>query len=70
MERLQYVVLAPLIGAMSPGVASGVWVVTSMHAADAVTGARAKCLRPGDYEWTRAVAAVTSTVLDSISKAT
>jgi hypothetical protein len=70
MERLQYLVLAPLIGAMSPGVASGVWTVTSYHAAEAVAGARAKCLRPADYDWTRAVAAVTSNVLDSIGKAT
>jgi hypothetical protein len=68
MERLQYVVLAPLVGGAGPVPASGVWVVVSMHATEAVTAARARCLRPGDYDWSRAVAADASTVHDAISK--
>lgn len=69
MGPLLYLVLAPVFGAPSPGVASGVWAVCSMHASEAVISARARCLRPGDYDWSRAVAAVANTVMDSISKA-
>lgn len=70
MERLQYVVLAPIVGAAGPVAASGAWAVRAFHAIDAVAAARARCLRPGDYDWKLAVACVVSTVLDAISKGT
>lgn len=68
MEKLRYVVLAPIVGAAGPVAASGAWCVTAMHAVDAVALARARCIRPGDYEWSRAVAAVADTVQSAISQ--
>ena len=66
MNPLDYVVLVPIVGAAGP--AGGCYLVRSNHAAEAVTAARARCLRPGDFDWTRAVACVKDTVLDGIRK--
>lgn len=66
MERLKYLVLAPLLGAAGPS--AGTWLVEARHAAEAVTAARARCLRPGDYAWGLSCAAALQNVEDTIRK--